>query len=337
MNRLAWSILFGCLGLIVKVNGAYGSSTTDLNPCWQLALCKPCGPSLSSSETWGDQALGQHPCPKTALSGLPHAASLLTPTLTVSQRQGLALSAAGERQKSDQLRAIRPRTGGQLYGQRLATLQAGQLYSLTPPGNYADQWQTAWRQPTYQQWQSLLSQEARMMAARQGNSSVTVLVGDSLYLWLPPEHLPNDRLWLNQSISGETTGHVLRRLTYFATVRPEVIYVMTGVNDLKTGVEPSVIVSNMELMVQRLRVQHPQARIVVLSILPTRWPPISATTVRRVNQRISTVVRRRGGEFVDLQSVFMDPQGLLRADLTTDGIHLSPQGYSLLATYLTRP
>jgi lysophospholipase L1-like esterase len=235
------------------------------------------------------------------------------------------------------LAPLRPRTGGQLYTQRVATLQAGLLFSRLPPSSFADQWQAVGQQPTYEQWQSLLAHEAAIMAIRQGPHPLTVLVGDSLYLWLPPEHLAPDRLWLNQSISGEMTSHMVRRLAYFAQVRPNVIYVMAGVNDLKNNVAPPVIVSNMELMVQRLRVQHPQARIRVVSILPTRWPSIPTQGVGQVNQQIAIAVQRRGAEFIDLQPAFMDSQGLLRGDLTTDGLHLSPQGYSLLSTYLTRP
>ncbi len=232
---------------------------------------------------------------------------------------------------------VRPRTGSQLYVQRVATLRAGQLYSRLPPSNFANQWQSAdWQQPTYEQWQSLLAHEAATMAAQQGRSPLTVLVGDSLYLWLPQEQLPGDRLWLNQSISGEMTGHMVRRLGYFAAVRPSVVYVMAGVNDLKNGADPNVVVSNMELIVQRLRVQHAQSQIVVLSILPTRRPHIPQSVVRQVNQQIAIAVQRRGATFVDLQPAFVDGQGLLRADLTTDGLHLSPQGYGLLASYLSR-
>ncbi|MEO1068999.1 MAG: GDSL-type esterase/lipase family protein [Cyanobacteria bacterium J06638_6] len=229
---------------------------------------------------------------------------------------------------------LRPRTGGQLYVQRVASLQAGQLYSRIPPGTFANQWQATWQQPTYEQWQTLLAHEAAMMAARQGQSPLTVLVGDSLYLWLPQENLPGDRLWLNQSISGETTTYMVQRLHYFSQIRPNVIYVMAGVNDLKNGVDPSIVVSNLELMAQRLRRQHPQTRIVVLSVLPTRWPSVPTPVVRQVNGQLAIAVRRRGVEFVDLQTAFSDRQGLLRADLTTDGLHLNPQGYSLLTTYL---
>jgi lysophospholipase L1-like esterase len=235
------------------------------------------------------------------------------------------------------LEPVRPRTGGQLYVQRMAILQAAQLYSLVTPSAFVEQWQAAGQQPTYQQWQGLLAQEAAMMAARQGQSPLTVLVSDSLGLWLPQEYLARDRLWLNQSISGETTAHMVRRISYFQNVRPSVIYILAGVNDLKNRVDPDVCVSNMELIVQWLKAQHPQSRIVVLSILPTRSPAVPNDLVKQVNQQMGIAVKRRGVEFVDIQDMFMDDQGLLQGDLTTDGIHLSSQGYGLLARYLNHP
>ncbi|WP_155523812.1 GDSL-type esterase/lipase family protein [Nodosilinea nodulosa] len=249
---------------------------------------------------------------------------------------GVAIAAPGHSANTPNLGALRPHTGGQLYVQRVATLQAGQLYSRIAPGTFAAQWQAPWQQPTHEQWQSLLAHEATTMAASQGQSPLAVVVGDSLCLWLPQEQLPRDRLWLNQSISGETTAHMVRRITFFASARPSVVYVMAGVNDLKTGVAPDVTVSNMELIVQRLRVQHPQARIVVLSILPTRLSNLPQPAVGQLNQQIAIAVQRRGATFVDLQPAFKDSQGLLRAELTTDGLHLNEQGYGLLTAYLGR-
>lgn len=232
---------------------------------------------------------------------------------------------------------IRPRTGGQLYAQRLAILGAEVPSSQLPPDAFAEQWQAAQSQPTHQDWQRLLAQEAARMAANQGNQSLSVVLGDSLCLWLPPEHLSGDRLWLNQSISGEMTSHMLQRLEYLAPVRPDVIYVMGGINDLKHQVSPDVVAANLAQIVQTLRAQQTQADIIVLSILPTRSSVIPGSVVQQANQQIAAAVQQQGATFVDLQPAFADGTGLLRADLTTDGIHLNAEGYGVLATYLANP
>ena len=334
-----WRItVWGSLGAILATGSGYAKAMSEAEGCLSDSSCRSC-------KGWellrlAPQDPDEQTCQKTALSGLAKARNLFSPSILKSNNTppSARLTTPPPRlQYPGQGYLVRPRTGGQLYVQRLVALRAGQLYSLIAPNTYVNQWQAASQQPTYQQWQHLLAREASMMATRQGNRSLTVLVGDSLYLWLPPEHLAPDRLWLNQSISGETTGHILRRLGYFTEVRPEVIYVMVGVNDLKNGADPQVVVSNIELIAQRLRAQHPRSRIVVLSILPTRLPPVSSSTVQWVNQRVARAIRQRGVEFVDLQPAFMDSQGLLRVELTTDGIHLSPQGYRLLIGHLNDP
>ncbi|HEY9761114.1 MAG TPA: GDSL-type esterase/lipase family protein [Trichocoleus sp.] len=224
---------------------------------------------------------------------------------------------------------VRPRTGSQLYVQRRAALRAGKLYTRISPNEFADQWQMATERPTYQQWQDLLAQEAQSIAMGQGNNQLAIIVGDSLSLWLPPEWLSRDRFWLNQSISGETSAQILRRLPNFAATRPNTIHVMAGVNDLKQGASDEAVVNNLRLIMQQLRQQHPQARIVMYSILPTRLPRISSDRIRRVNQQVAVIAAQQGVDYLDLQSEFVDAQGNLDRALTTDGVHLNPQGYQL--------
>ena len=232
---------------------------------------------------------------------------------------------------------LKPVTGSQLYQFRIAALQAGETYAQAVPYRYLSQWQRAFDSPTHDQWQGLLAAEAEAMARRQGQAPLTVLVGDSLSLWLPVDELPADQLWLNQSISGETTDHMRRRLHYFAATRPTEIHLMAGINDLKQGATEAAVLDNWHSMLDQIRRQHPQARLVVYSILPTRRRDLPSDRIQRVNHRLVALARSQGATFVDLHPVFSDDQGQLRADLTTDGLHLSPSGYRLWRTALVNP
>lgn len=230
----------------------------------------------------------------------------------------------------------RPHSGSQLYQQRWAALRAGQLFTRVAPNSFRDQWQQAAAQPTYQQWRALLAQESKAIQAGQGQNRLTVVVGDSLSLWLPSELLPRDRFWLNQGISGDTTAGILDRLHFFADTRPTTIHVMAGINDLKNGASDIEVVGNIKDITARLRQQHPQAKIVVHSILPTRWPQLSGDRIRNVNRYLAYTVQQQGAEFLDLHSTFADDQGSLRTELTSDGLHLNPQGYRLWQQVLTQ-
>jgi lysophospholipase L1-like esterase len=260
-----------------------------------------------------------NPPPATPITALPNVGSYAT----TSQVLALAI------QQVSAPSGPRPRSGSQLYQQRRLALQAGSLYTRLAPDSFYGQWRNATAQPTYDQWKTLLSQEATAMAAGQGSNRLTVVLGDSLSLWLPPELLPRNSFWLNQGISGDTTRGVLNRLSAFSQTRPNTIHVMAGVNDLKTGATDAEILSNLRQIMQRLRQQHPQARIIVHSILPTRLVSIPSQRIRILNSQIAQMTQQQRVDYLDLHPSFADGIGNLRYELTTDGLHLSRLGYQV--------
>lgn len=230
--------------------------------------------------------------------------------------------------------SLRPATGSQLYQQRVIALRSGRLYTRLPASSYQNAWLSVTTQPTYEQWARLLAAEAGSIARGQGSNRLTVMVGDSLYLWYPQEQLSSDRFWLNQGISGDTTAGVLRRLSAFAQTRPDRIQVMVGINDLRRGATDDQVLNNLRQIMRQLRHAHPHAQIFVQSILPTRLAAIPARRIWRINDRLAQITRQEGVDFVDLQQYFADASGSLRDDLTTDGLHLNPQGYAMWQTAL---
>jgi lysophospholipase L1-like esterase len=148
-------------------------------------------------------------------------------------------------------------------------------------------------------------------------------------MWFPREKLPSGKLWLNQGISGDTSGGVLKRLSAFNATRPEVIYLMVGINDLRKGKSDESILINYHQIISRLRKAHPRTQIVVLSILPVRLETISNDYIRQINSRLALMAKELGASYQDIHSWFTDFQGNLRSELTTDGLHLSPQGYDV--------
>lgn len=223
----------------------------------------------------------------------------------------------------------RPASGSQLFVQRLAALRSGRVYTRLPADSYAETWRNATRQPTYEQWASLLRSEAGAIARGQGANRLTVLVGDSLYLWYPPEQMTRDRLWLNQGISGDTTAGVLRRLSAFSQTRPDRIQVMVGINDLRRGASDAEVLTNLRQIMRQLRAHHPQAQIIVQSILPTRLASLPAARIDRLNGQIAAIAQQERVSFLNLQTSFADTTGNLRPELTTDGLHLSQSGYAV--------
>ncbi len=195
------------------------------------------------------------------------------------------------------------------------------------------------RRLSYEQWVSLLGQEAAV-AAQTKPKHLTILAGDSLSLWFPGKLLPSDRTWLNQGISGETSGGLLRRLQLFDETEPETIFVMIGINDLIRGFDDFTILENQRQIIRDLLWVHPHTEVVVQSILPhsgakatwegrDRLLKIPNERIRELNRQLAAIADGEGAYFLDLHPLFTDDAGNLRLDLTTDGLHLNEQGYQV--------
>jgi len=199
-------------------------------------------------------------------------------------------------------------------------------------------------QLSYQQWIQVLKQEANV-AAQKNPQHLTILVGDSLSLWFPNELLPKDRNWLNQGISGETSTGLLKRLNIIDRTHPETILVMIGINDLVQGVSDEIILGNQRRIILYLHRVHPKTQIVVQAILPhggqqANWEgrekllAIPNSRIRNLNQQLQSIAAAEGVKYLNLYPLFANQQGELRPELSTDGLHLNPQGYLVWSSAL---
>ena len=228
-----------------------------------------------------------------------------------------------------------PVSGSQLYLQRLAALKAGKIYTRLPIDSFQQFWakevatEELLQQPTHEQWINLLDQEAKAMAKGQGSNRLSILLGDSLSLWFPSQGLPGGQLWLNQGISGENSRQILNRLSAFSQTRPDTIYVLAGINDLRQGATDQVILDNLRQIVRRLHLNHPEAQVIMQSILPTRLAAIPSERIRNLNQQIAVIAQQEKAGYLNLYTLFADGQGQMQQDLTTDGIHLTRRGYEV--------
>ncbi len=190
---------------------------------------------------------------------------------------------------------------------------------------------------TYQDWVALLKKEAES-TAKSKPDRLMILAGDSLTLWFPQDLLPSDRTWLNQGISGENALGLSKRLNLFEKTQPQAIFIMVGINDLLKGNSDQEVLDNYDRMIETLKKTHPKSRIVVQSILPHAKENITVVNAQQViglsndriaqlNRRLSTMADQKSVSFLDLQPLFSDHEGFLRPELTSDGLHLSQQGY----------
>ncbi len=305
-----------------------GAKATKTVPTVEISPLEFSKPALSLP------ALGLPPLPP-ATAFLPEDSAFEKPP-TVLSETAIPLSQfasvtpeAPELMAFSSSRTQRPVSGSQLYRQRLAALNYGQTYTRLPSDSFRSSWANASEQPTYQDWIRLLEQEANALAKGQGANSLAVLVGDSLSMWFPPEGLPGGRLWLNQGISGDTAGGILNRLDTLSQTRAGSIYIMAGINDLRRGESDEDLLWNSRQIVRRLRQEHPQAQVILQSLLPTRLAAIPNSRIRQLNEQLAEIAQQEGARYLDIYTYFTDEGGNLRRELTTDGLHLNPRGYGV--------
>lgn len=192
----------------------------------------------------------------------------------------------------------------------------------------------------YQQWVTLLRREAKAVSKAP---RLTVLLGDSISLWFPKDLLPGRRTWLNQAISGEHSNALVERLDALDEATVDSFFLMIGINDLIAGKSATQVTANIEKAVVYLRRQHPEANIVVQSILPhsaerATWEGrdrlllLSNQRIQSINQDVAAMAAEHQAYYLDLYPLFADGSGALRLDLTTDGLHLNDRGYLVWRT-----
>lgn len=173
--------------------------------------------------------------------------------------------------------------------------------------------------PPYNDWRE------RYFASLPGGREI-VFLGDSLTaggLW--SEHFPGREI-ANRGVIGDTTQRLLARLDEVTSRRPELVLLMIGINDLGQRVPLPEIERRYEEILQRL--QGSGATVVVQSVLLVGQGSRKAAPgqIDALNAWLEKAAARHGGRFLDLNPA-LAPEGHLAAAYTTDGTHLTGEGY----------
>jgi lysophospholipase L1-like esterase len=168
-----------------------------------------------------------------------------------------------------------------------------------------------------------------LFALSKVESASIVMLGDSLTEGAPWAELTGCPHLLERGVGGDTTAKVLARLDDVLKLKPRAAFLMIGVNDISLSVPRETTIANYKAILERLKEPH----LVVAYVLPVA----ASYGKRQMNGSIaalddtiaSLVVDRPNTTVLDLRPRFRDSDGYLRADLSYDGLHLSPKGYEL--------
>ena len=123
-------------------------------------------------------------------------------------------------------------------------------------------------------------------------------------------------------------------ITYF---RPKAIFLLIGINDLWNNSPmvptPEYIGINIVRISEAILSDSPTTKVYVQTVLPTE-KELYINCINTVNKIIKVNSISKKYKVIDLHSVFINEKGLIKEDLTTDGIHLNEKGYQTWTEFI---
>lgn len=137
--------------------------------------------------------------------------------------------------------------------------------------------------------------------------------------------------------AGESARGVLRRVARgeFDGFAPRLVVLLAGTNDLGGGASADAASRSVTACVAAVRSRFPDARILLLGLLPRgdgRRGGRVQRDVRAVNAALAALDDGAAVRFADLADAFTTPRGAVRPELfEPDKLHLSAAGYRVWA------
>lgn len=143
----------------------------------------------------------------------------------------------------------------------------------------------------------------------------------------------------NLGISGDTTQDVLRRLSTsnLDGLDAKVTVVLIGTNNLSVGVDSDEqIASQTQKIVQFILSKDPNTQVIVMGIFPRHWSPEDPIRARvtSVNKHLAKLDNGSNIHFLDIGNELVEPSGEISADVMSDALHLTENGYRIWADNL---
>ena len=174
-----------------------------------------------------------------------------------------------------------------------------------------------------------------------------IFIGDSIIEYYPlQELLETSKTIVNRGIRGYQTGLLRENLdAHLYGDAVDQIVLLIGTNDIGKDVPMNEALNNLESVIQTISRDYPLSQIKLVSILPVNESTDFKQTVYiRTNEKIKAWNQAyqdlsfayMQAEYVSVFENLLDQEGQLKADYTTDGLHLSVSGYQALSNILRK-
>lgn len=179
----------------------------------------------------------------------------------------------------------------------------------------------------------------KLLPPKAGQPRV-VFLGDSITdAWRLNEYFP-DRDFVNRGIGGQTTDQMLGRFKEdVLDLTPSAVVILAGTNDLGRGTSVGAIENNLQMMAELAELH--KIKVILCSVLPvddyhkdqnlaflqTARPP---ALIRALDDWLKTYCALKHFAYVNYYSHMLDASGMLKAEMTDDGLHPNSVGYRIM-------
>ena len=176
---------------------------------------------------------------------------------------------------------------------------------------------------------------------REKDLNAIVFVGDSLTEgWRTVKDAFPKYKVANRGVGGDTSRGVLFRLPYdVVALKPQMVFLCVGGNDLTAHGNPEHTISNVEAMLKILAAFNARMPVVISTVPPSSNPqaPLKPGAREAVNAGLKALPEKHKNVVVyDLSAACMDAAGNQNLELfAKDRLHIGPKGYEVWKAGLT--
>ena len=189
--------------------------------------------------------------------------------------------------------------------------------------------------PNFKEFQET---NARLPQVKQNEKRV-VFMGNSITIgWLQthPDFFKN-KPYVNRGISGQTTPQMLVRFRAdVVDLEAAAVVLLAGTNDIAGNTGPVTL----EMILDKIKsmteiAQANNIKVILCSVLPAfdyPWRPGLAPNVKipKLNKMIKRYAEESGAYYLDYFTALEDGNNGMIKEYTTDGVHLTLEGYQVM-------
>lgn len=139
---------------------------------------------------------------------------------------------------------------------------------------------------------------------------------------------------VKSGVNGYKTQDILNNMNKMVYIyNPSKVFLLIGINDIHAGKSKEYIINNIEKIIDNIKENRKNAKIYVESIYPVnskiRNNSKNDFTIE-VNKAIKKLCKEKNIVYINIHDLLIDNNGDLKKKYTTDGLHLSEDGYKVV-------